>query len=119
MNERSNALAERLEQGARALTVLASGLSDAEWQTRIPHDGRTIGVVVHHVATMYPLEIKLAQLLATGQPIIGVTSEVINEVNATHASEYAKVTKQEALDLLGSWSSPSPAAGADELPELR
>jgi len=110
MNERSNALAERLEQGARALTVLASGLSDAEWQTRIPHDGRTIGVVVHHVATMYPLEIKLAQLLATGQPIIGVTSEVINEVNATHASEYAKVTKQEALDLLGRNSAAAAAA---------
>ena len=40
----------------------------AEWQTRLPKDGRKIGVVVHHVATMYPLEIKLAQALAAGQP---------------------------------------------------
>jgi hypothetical protein len=59
-NRRSNALAERLEQGARALATAAAALSDADWQTCIPHDGRTIGVVVHHVATMYPLEIQLA-----------------------------------------------------------
>ena len=50
------ALADRLEQGARALAALASSLTDAQWQTRIPHDGRKVGVVVHHVANMYPLE---------------------------------------------------------------
>ena len=61
---RSQALAERLEQGAQALAALASGLTDAQWQARIPKDGRKIGVVVHHVATMYPLEIQLAQALA-------------------------------------------------------
>jgi hypothetical protein len=60
MSQRTDALAARLEQGARALASLASSLTDAEWQTRLPHDGRKIGVVVHHVATMYPLEIQLA-----------------------------------------------------------
>ena len=66
-NYRANALADRLEQGARALMTFASGLTDAEWQTRIPKDGRTIGVIVHHVASVYPLEIQLAQTLAAGQ----------------------------------------------------
>ena len=33
---------------------------------RGPKDGRKIGVIVHHVATMYPLEIQLAQTLAGG-----------------------------------------------------
>ena len=70
---RSNALADRLEQGARALADFASALTDAEWQTRVPKDGRKIGVVVHHVATMYPLEIQLAQTLAAGKPVTGVT----------------------------------------------
>ena len=63
INQRADALADRLEQGARALATFASGLTDAEWQTRVPGDGRKIGVVVHHVATMYPLEIQLAQPL--------------------------------------------------------
>ena len=99
-SKRASALAERLEQGARALEALASQLSDAEWQTRIPKDGRTIGVVVHHVATMYPLEIQLAQLLAAGKPITDVTWDVVDELNATHAKTNDAVTKDVALDLL-------------------
>src|SRR3954466_9618156 len=88
----ANALAERLEQGARELASFAVGLTESEWQTPLPGDGRTIGVVVHHVATMYPLEIQLAQLLGEGQPVTGVTADVVNEINAVHAREYAAVT---------------------------
>ena len=51
-------------RGPARLPTFASALTDAEWQTRVPKDGRKIGVVVHHVATMYPLEIQLAQTLA-------------------------------------------------------
>ena len=100
MSQRSNALAERLEQGARALADLASDLTDAEWQTHGPRDQRKIGVLVHHVASMYPLEIGLAQTLAAGKPIAGVTWDAVHEINAGHAKEHAAVTKAEALDLL-------------------
>lgn len=62
----ANALAERLEQGANALAAFASGLTDAQWQSRMPGDGRKIGVIVHHVASVYPVEIHLAQVLAEG-----------------------------------------------------
>src|SRR6476661_1398963 len=81
----ANALAERLEEGARALAAFAVGLTDTEWQTRVPHDGRTIGVIVHHVASVYPLEIQLAQQLAAGKPIVGVTIADIHAMNAAHA----------------------------------
>jgi hypothetical protein len=100
MSQRSNALAERLEQGARDLATLASALTDAEWHTRIPKDGRKIGIVVHHVATMYPLEIQLAQALAGGKPVAGVTWDDVHQLNARHAREHDAVTKEEALDLL-------------------
>ena len=63
---RANALAERLEQGARALEPSPARLSDVQWQTLLLGDGRKVGVVVHHVATMYPLEMQLSQLLAAG-----------------------------------------------------
>jgi hypothetical protein len=100
MSSRANALADRLEQGARALAAVASALTEAEWQTRIPGDGRKIGVVVHHVATMYPLEIQLAQALAAGQPIAGVAWNDVHAINARHAAEHDAVTKDAALDLL-------------------
>ena len=110
MSQRTNALAERLEQGARALATLASALTDAEWHTRVPRDGRTVGVVVHHVATMYPLEIQLAQTLAAGKPVAGVTWDVVHELNAGHAKEHDAVTKEAALDLLRRNSTAAAAA---------
>jgi hypothetical protein len=100
MGKRSDALAERLEQGAAALAAFARGLTDTDWQTRVPKDGRKIGVVVHHVADIYPLEIQLTQALAAGNPIEGVTWDVVAQVNAEHAAKNDGATKEATLELL-------------------
>jgi hypothetical protein len=110
MSQRANALADRLEQGARAMAAFASTLTDAEWQTRLPKDGRKIGVVVHHVASVYPLEIQLAQTIAQGKPVTGVTMDNVHEMNAGHARDQDAVTKEEALDLLQRNSTAAAAA---------
>jgi hypothetical protein len=89
----ASALAVRLEQGARALTAFAISLTDDEWQARIPHDGRTVGVVVHHVASVYPLEIQLAQTVADGKPVTGVTMADVDAMNAAHALRTARSRK--------------------------
>src|SRR4051812_16607990 len=97
----ANALAERLEHGARALIALASGLTDAEWHTRTtPTDGRTVGVIVHHVASVYPVEIQLALTVADGKPVTGVTVDDVDAMNARHATENGNVSKEETVDLL-------------------
>ena len=67
MTRRTDALADRLEQGANDLAALAASLTDAEWRKRLPGDGRSVGVVVHHVASMYPLEIELAREVASSR----------------------------------------------------
>jgi len=100
MSKRSDALAQRLERGARALGEFAASLTESEWQTRIPHDGRKIGVVVHHVASVYPLEIELAQTVAAGKTVVGLTGTSIDEMNADHAGKNENVRKQETLELL-------------------
>ena len=110
MNLRSEALAARLEAGATALAAFADALTDREWQTRLPQDGRKIGVVVHHVASMYPIEIQLAQLLATGQPVTGVTWEAVATINRNHEEENDAVTKPDALALLARNSAAAAAA---------
>ena len=99
MSQRTNALAESLEQGARALTAFAGTLSDEEWQMRLPHDGRKIGVIVHHVATVYPVEMQFARSVAKRDPV-GITSRDVDEMNAAHAQQNDAVTKEEALTLL-------------------
>jgi hypothetical protein len=110
MSQRTDALADRLEQGARALASFASALTDAEWHTRVPKDGRKIGVIVHHVASLYPLEIQLAQTLAAGKPVTGVTWDDVHQLNAGHAKEHDAVTKEAALDLLRRNSAAAAAA---------
>jgi hypothetical protein len=110
MSQRAAALADRLEQGASALATFASALTDAEWQARVPKDGRKIGVIVHHVASVYPVEIQLAQTLAGGKPVAGLTWDAVHEMNAGHAKEYDAVTKDAALDLL--WGNSAAAAAA-------
>jgi len=110
VSQRARALADRLEQGARALADFATNLTDAEWQTRVPRDGRKVGVTVHHVASVYPLEIQLAQALGGGNPIVGVTWDNVHEMNAGHALENDAVTKETALDLLRRNSAAAAAA---------
>jgi hypothetical protein len=97
---RAAALADRLEAGAQALAQLATGLSDRQWQTRLPGDGRTVGVVVHHVASIYPLEIELAQRLAAGEPITGVRWSDVHALNARHAAENAAPARDTTIALL-------------------
>jgi hypothetical protein len=109
-SRRAAALATRLEEGARQLEAQASGLSPAEWYTRIPKDSRTVGVVVHHVASMYPLEIELARTLAAGKPITGVTWAAVDELNANHAAANAAVTIEAAIELLRRNSAAAAAA---------
>ena len=60
MSTRSEALAKRVEQGAAALVEFAQGLSDAQWRLPCAPDGRQVNVIIHHVASMYPIEIDLA-----------------------------------------------------------
>lgn len=107
---RATALAARLEQGAAALATFARGLSEAQWQTRVPGDGRKVGVTVHHVASVYPIEIELAQVLASGRPVAGVSWADVHAMNAGHARDNDAVTREAALTLLAVNSAAAAAA---------
>ena len=69
---------------------------------------------MHHVASVYPLEVKLAQMVGAGTPIIGVTWATVHEMNAAHAAEFGSVTKDAAMSLLAENS----AAAADAIRAL-
>ena len=67
MSRRAESLAARIEEGAAGLAAFAEGLSEEEWRAPVSAtDGRSVGVIVHHVATMYPIEIDVARALASG-----------------------------------------------------
>jgi hypothetical protein len=100
MSKRADAIADRIEQGGEALASYCESLSDAQWKTVVPVEERTPGVVVHHVATLQVPLVEWAGGLAAGQPLVGVTWDDIDAMNAQHAEENANISKQEATDLL-------------------
>jgi hypothetical protein len=103
MGRRAEALAARLEKGAAALAAFVEGLSEKEWRTTVSgsgRDNRSVGIAVHHVASVYPIEIDLARAIAGGKAVTDVTWEAVAQMNAKHATDNAGVTKAAALDLL-------------------
>lgn len=101
MGRRAQSLADRIEKGAAELALFAEGLSEVEWRKPVSStDRRSVGVIVHHVANMYPIEIDAARAIASGKAVTDVTWGVVAEINAKHAHDQAEVTKAAALDLL-------------------
>jgi len=100
MSTRANELANRLEIGANQLLAFAEGLSQTEWETICPTEKRSIGVLVHHVASAYLVEVDLIKQLASGKAIEGVTWDMVDQMNAEHADTQASCSKTETLELL-------------------
>ena len=100
-SSRAELLASRIEEGAARLGRFVEKLSEAEWRTPVSAtDRRSIGVIVHHVASAYPVEVELARAIANGKAVTDVTWEAVTEMNAKHAKNHSEVTKEDALDLL-------------------
>ena len=97
---RAEVLAQRVAEGHRQVMAFIEGCSDTDWRTYCPNEERTVGVVLHHVASMLPAELELVRALAAGQPITGVTPEMVDGANAQHADENADCTREETLELL-------------------
>lgn len=101
MSRRAALLADRIEEGAASLAAFAEELSEEEWRAPVSRsDRRSVGIIVHHVASVYPVEIDLARTIASGKAVTAVTWEVVAELNAKHAQDQAGVTKAAALELL-------------------
>ena len=103
MSRRAASLADRIEEGAAGLAAFVEGLSDAEWRSPgSPNssDRRSVGVIVHHVAFVYPIEVDLARAVGNGKSVTDVTWEAVAQLNGTHATDNSHITKADALELL-------------------
>jgi ubiquinone/menaquinone biosynthesis C-methylase UbiE len=100
-SRRAVLLADRIEQGAAGLAAFAEGISEAEWHLPVSStDHRSVGVIVHHVASMYPIEIDVARAVAGGNAVTDVSWDAVAQINAKHAQDQASATKAATLELL-------------------
>lgn len=114
MNERAQALADQVAQASQALLAAVRRCAEAEWQQPSQGDGRTIGVLVHHVASTHAGIIALAQQVAAGQALPPLTWEMTHQINADHAREHANCAMSETLGLFQRNS----AAAADAIRDM-
>ncbi|HEV2826244.1 MAG TPA: DinB family protein [Pyrinomonadaceae bacterium] len=100
-HRRAEALANRIEEGAALLAAFAEQLSDAEWAMPVSAtDRRPLGVIVHHVASVYPIEVDVARAIAGGNAVTNVTWEAVADMNAKHSLEQSATSKAETLEVL-------------------
>src|SRR5215470_5373829 len=100
MSERAHNLAQQLEHANRDLIHTVEALSEAQWRAKTPGDGRSVGVVAHHVATSHKSVAGLVGAIAHGKAVPTITMEMIHDGNAKHADQFANCTKAETLALL-------------------
>ena len=100
MGTRGSVLADRIHQGAEALITAVANLTDAQWHTPCGDEQRSVGVLAHHVGTMYPIEASVAKQLAESGSLPGVDWTAVNGINADHATTNATLDKSQTSALI-------------------
>jgi len=97
---RAEVLSDRIAQGAEEFIAAVEGLSDEQWQTPCGSEQRSVGVLVHHVGTMYPIEADVVRMLAENGEAPGVDWPTVHGINADHATTNAAADKVAAVALV-------------------
>ena len=100
MATRASVLADRINQGAEDLIAAVANLSDAQWQTPCGDEKRSVGVLAHHVGTMYPIEASVAKQLAETGGAPGVDWGAVDGINAEHAATNGTPDKAQTLAMI-------------------
>jgi len=100
-SERARQLAASIEAINLEMIQLVRGISEEQWQTQCNDegDGRSVGVVAHHVAHGHRYSREWLETALSGQDVT-VTIDQINDENAEHAATYHDVGRGETVVLL-------------------
>jgi hypothetical protein len=99
-NPRARELADQFQQVNEEIASLVQGCPPTVWRAPCPEDGRSVGVVAHHIAAS---QLPIGQLLAlvvNGEPLPAITATMPDENNAAHAIHQRDCTPGEVVALL-------------------
>jgi uncharacterized damage-inducible protein DinB len=99
MGAKGEALAKQFEAKAQEATGVLENLSDADWKKATGGEQWTVGVVAHHVAGSHEGIAGIIKTVAAGQSMGDFTLDMLHEMNAKHAKEFAGVTKADTVAL--------------------
>ena len=99
MGAKAEALARQFEAKAHEATAVLEKLRDTDWSKLTEAEKWSVGVTAHHVAGSHQPIADIIKTVAAGQSIPNFTMDVLHEMNAKHAKDFAGCTKAETIDL--------------------
>ena len=99
MGAKAEALAKQYEAKVQEATGVLEKLSDADWKKVTAAEKWPVGVTAHHVAGSHEPIAEILKTVAAGQSIPNFTMDMLNEMNAKHAKDFANCTKAETIAL--------------------
>ena len=99
MGAKGEAFAKQFEAKVEEAAVLLEQLTDADWGKTTTAEKWTVAVTAHHIASSYEPATHIIKTIAAGHALPHFTREILDEMNAQHAREFAGCTKAETIAL--------------------
>src|SRR5438034_8625292 len=99
MGAKADALAKQFEAKVQEATAVLEKLSDADWKKVTAAEKWSVAVTAHHVAMAHEGIAGIIKTVAAGQSMPNFTTDMLNEMNTKHATEFAGVSKADTVAL--------------------
>ena len=99
MGAKGEALAKQFEAKAKEATAVLEKLSDADWKKVTEAEKWSVGVTAHHVAGGHEIIAGMAKAVGSGQTLPPFTMDMLHDMNAKHAKDFAGCTKAETIEI--------------------
>jgi hypothetical protein len=99
MGAKGEALAKQFEAKAQEATAVMEKLGEGDWKKVTAAEKWPVGVTAHHVAQGHEGIAGIVKAVAAGQSMGNFTLDMLHEMNAKHAKDFASVGKAETIDL--------------------
>lgn len=99
MGAKGETFAKQFEAKAEEATAVLEELTDADWKKTTAAEKWTVAATAHHLASSYEPITHIIRAIAAGQALPHFTRQMLDEMNAQHAKEFAGCTKSETIAL--------------------
>jgi hypothetical protein len=99
MGARAESLAKQYEAKAAEMTTTINRLSDTDWKKTTDAEKWSVGVTAHHLASVLEAVSAMIRAVAAKQAPGDLSMELIDEMNARHAKDFAACTRAETIEL--------------------
>ena len=99
MGTKTEELARQFEAKSRDAMATLEKLGEADWTKVTEAEKWPVGVTAHHLASVLEPISSMIKAVAAGQAPGDLSMEMLDEMNARHARDFAGCTRAETIDL--------------------